>query len=437
MRVAVIGSGVSGSLAARLLASRHEVTLYEAADHLGGHAQTVDVEVDGVRVAADVAFMVFNRRTYPNFCRMLELLGIDSRASDMSFSVRCDATGLEYQGSSLDGLFAQRRNAVDPRFWRMIADIVRFNRSARRAANNPAELANLSAGDFVEQCGVGRRFVSHYLAPMAAAIWSSRPSGVLAFPAPFLIGFFQNHGLLQLRDRPQWRTITGGSRRYVAALLSPLEEAGGIRTGDPVVAVERRPAGVAVRRASGSEECFDEVVFATHADQTLAMLHRPTADERQVLSAFPYQPNRAVLHTDASALPSRSAAWASWNYRLSTESDSPATVTYDLTRLQGLKTPRPLLLTLNPTTPIDPGSVIREFHFTHPAYSADSIGAQPRWDEISGRDRIHYCGAYWGYGFHEDGVNSALAVAKHFGIGLEACTAACTRGSLPTAAGSR
>lgn len=437
MRVAVIGSGVSGSVAARLLASQHEVTLYEAADQLGGHAHTVEVAVGGSRVAADVAFMVFNRRTYPNFCRLLELLGVESRASDMSFSVRCDATGLEYQGSSLNGLFAKRTNAVDPRFWRMIADIVRFNRRARQAAADPATLANLSTGEFVAQCGVGQRFVTHYLAPMAAAIWSSRPSEVLAFPATFLIGFFNNHGLLQLRDRPQWRTIIGGSRNYVEALLRPLEEAGGVRTGDSVVSVQRRPDGVAVRQASGGEEGYDEVVFATHADQTLAMLERPTTEEQQVLSAFPYQPNRAVLHTDAIALPSRPAAWASWNYRLTGEQNTPATVTYDLSRLQGLPTPRPLLLTLNPTAPIAKDAILREFEFTHPAYSPESVNAQSRWPGISGRDRVHYCGAYWGYGFHEDGVNSALAVAKHFGIGLEACTAACTRASSPIAAGSR
>jgi predicted NAD/FAD-binding protein len=428
MRIAVIGAGISGCLAARLLATRHEVTLYEQDSQLGGHARTVEVPLGGVTHAVDVGFMVFNERTYPNFCRMLDLLGVESRPSDMSFSVNDPATGLEYQGSGLRGLFAQRRNALSPSFLRMIGDILRFNREARRAVASGAVREGATVGDFVRSGRFGVRFVKHYLTPMAAAIWSCKPQVILQFPAAFLLGFFANHGLLQIRDRPQWRTIVGGSRRYVAALLDGMQ--GNVRIGDPVTAVQRGAGNIEVHTETGAFEAFDEIVMATHADQTLRLLQNPTENERSLLEAFPYQANRAVLHTDATSLPTRIDAWASWNYRL-TDDDS-ATVTYDLGRLQGFAAPGDLLLTLNDDRHIDQSKVIRSFEFTHPAYSGRSIDAQRRWSEISGRQGVHYCGAYWGYGFHEDGVKSALAVAKHFGIGIEACKAACTKERSPT-----
>jgi predicted NAD/FAD-binding protein len=428
MRIAVIGAGVSGCLAARLLATRHEVTLFEQDSQLGGHARTVEVALGGVTHAVDVGFMVFNERTYPNFCRMLDLLGVESRPSDMSFSVKDPVTGLEYQGSGLRGLFAQRSNALSPSFLRMIGDILSFNREARRVVATGAASEGATVGDFLRSGRFGERFVKHYLTPMAAAIWSCKPQDILQFPAAFLLGFFANHGLLQIRDRPQWRTIVGGSRGYVAALLDGMR--GNVRVSDPVSAVQKGAADIEVHTEAGTVETFDEVVMASHADQTLRLLQNPTDNERSLLEAFPYQANRAVLHTDDTSLPTRCDAWASWNYRLT--DDASATVTYDLGRLQGVAAPGSLMLTLNDDRHIDRQKVIRSFEFTHPAYSARSIDAQLRWSEISGKQGVHYCGAYWGYGFHEDGVNSALAVAKHFGIGIEACTAACTKERSPT-----
>ncbi len=446
MRIAVIGSGISGSLVARLLHSQHEVALFESASYLGGHANTVAAEVDGRTIWADTGFMVFNDRTYPNFCRMLELLNVPSQTSDMSFSVHCNRTGLEYQGSSLNGLFAQRSNLLNPSFYKLLLDIVRFNRvgtaAAKAYSNNSADQDNDQETDqetvaqFLQKHRLGRRFISQYLVPMAAAIWSSEPNAILDFPARFMIGFFNNHGLMQIADRPVWRTICGGSRVYLAKLLESMIES--TRLNCPVERVYRGPDSVKVVSAAG-EESFDQVVFATHSDQTLKMLADPSDDEVATLSCFPYQANDAVLHTDTRLLPQRTAAWASWNYRIpQSDKDHLASVTYDLNRLQNLGLSRPLLLTLNDTAAIDPGKIIRSFVYHHPSYQRSSIEAQRRHGEISGlKQRTHFCGAYWGYGFHEDGVNSALAVAKHFGIGLDSCTVVSTKAMSATAALSR
>ncbi|WP_425401087.1 NAD(P)/FAD-dependent oxidoreductase [Aeoliella sp.] len=429
MRIAVIGLGVSGCVAARLLATRHDVVLYDSNPNPGGHALTVDVDRHGQRVAVDVGFMVFNTRTYPNFCRMLDMLGVASRASDMSFSVRDPQRDFEYQGSGLRGLFAKRANALSPSFWRMIGDILRFNQGGCNAVRLGLP-ANQSVGEFLQAGRFSPGFVHDYLVPMAAAIWSTRPSDVFDYPAKFLIGFFANHGLLQLRNRPQWRTIVGGSRRYVEPLLADLRDR--LHLADPVARVRRGPAGFKVETLCGDVGEFDEVVFACHADQTLRIFPDATDDEADTLTAFPYQPNQAVLHTDQSRLPARRDAWASWNYCLSADRTTPATVTYDLGRLQGVVEPGELLLSLNETEQIDRQKVLKTFEFSHPAYTMQSIAAQSRWATISGRAGAHFCGAYWGYGFHEDGVNSALRVAKQFGIGLEACTAACTKEPSPT-----
>ena len=427
MRIAVIGTGVSGNLVARLLSSRHEVTVFEANDFAGGHANTVDVSVEGRQFSVDTGFMVFNERTYPNFCRLLGLLGVDSQPSEMSFSVHCDRTGLEYQGSSLNGLFAQRLNAVRPSFLRMLVDIARFNRHGMQAAASGILKDGRSVGDFVRDCKVGSRFVEQYLVPMSSAIWSSQPDAILDFPAEFMIGFFANHGLMQLRDRPQWRTIVGGSRSYVRALLGPIQTR--IHLDTPIASVTRTDTDVIVTPVEGPQQHFDQVVLAAHADQSLRMLADPTPAERQILGAFPYQANEAVLHTDTRLLPRRKHAWASWNYHVSAGVQRSAAVTYDLSRLQNHASPTPILLTLNATDDIEPAKILRTFTYQHPAYSRESIAAQCRFQEVSGRNRTHFCGAYWGYGFHEDGVNSALAVAKYFNVGLESCTAASTKDS--------
>ena len=425
MKIAIVGSGISGSLAARLLSTVHEVSLFEANSTPGGHTNTVDVEVFGRSWSVDTAFMVFNRRTYPNFCRLLEILEVESRPSDMSFSVRSSRTGLEYQGSSLNGLFAQRRNLCRGSFLRMLREISRFNRIATKAIATDKLKEGQSVGNFLKTYRFGTRFSEDYLVPMAAAIWSAKPRAIFDFPATFMLGFFANHGLLQLRDRPQWRTICGGARNYLNALLSPIRDA--VRVNCRVQSVTRTVDGVCLTPENGLPEFFDEVVFATHADQTLRMLVDVTAEEQSILECFPYQSSEAVLHTDQSLLPQRRRAWASWNYHIPRSETEAASVTYDLSRLQGLDTPRPLLLTLNETSRIDRTKILRTFHYQHPAFSSASLAAQRRFDEINGKNRTHYCGAYWGYGFHEDGVNSALAVARKFGIGLESCKVVSTK----------
>jgi predicted NAD/FAD-binding protein len=441
-RIAIIGAGVSGLVCARLLATRHDVTIFEADAHLGGHARTVEFEAYGQSYAADVGFMVFNDRTYPNFIRLLKLLDVASQPSDMSFSVRVDGRDLEYQGSSLNGLFAQRRNLARPSFLRMLRDIVRFNRVASLSlASDLIDDPDLTLGEFVRGGGYGREFLDHYLLPMTAAIWSAPPHAVEQFPAAFLFRFFQNHGLIQLRDRPQWRTITGGSRRYVAALTEPLRHLGAIRASTHIAAVERRESvGVIVRDAAGHVELFDVAVLATHAPQALRLLADPTPTERRILGAFATQWNVAVLHTDQSQLPRRQRAWASWNYRVSGDVTRPAAVTYDLNRLQGLGAPGPICLTLNPDAPIAAKSVITTFEFAHPLYSAAAIAAQREWPQLHQHDATSFCGAYWGNGFHEDGVNSALAVCRRFGVGLDdlvPCKVASIREASSTLAASR
>ncbi|GIW98334.1 MAG: amine oxidase [Pirellulaceae bacterium] len=424
MRIAVVGGGISGALAARLLASQHDVTLLESSHYVGGHANTVEVLSENQSVPVDTGFMVFNDQTYPNFCRLLRLLDVPSQPTDMSFSVRCDATSLEYQGSSLDGLFAQRRNLMRPRFLKMIADILRFNRLATRAVTRGDVEPNATVGDYLDRWRLGREFRDHYLLPMAAAIWSSCPGRVHDFPAPFFFGFCHNHGLLRILGRPQWRTIVGGSREYLKKLLAPMADR--VRTGCAVQSVRRTCDHVVVEHSGTSVEIFDQVVLACHADQALEVVQDLDEDERAVLACFPYQRNHAVLHTDTSQLPQCRRAWASWNYRIAGGDERTACVTYDLTRLQRLPSGERILLTLNPVQPIDRAKVLRQFEYAHPAYGRDSAAAQQRWSAVSGWRRLHFCGAYWGYGFHEDGVNSALAVARNFGIELNACTVGST-----------
>ncbi len=435
MRIAIIGTGISGSLAARLLSTKHLVSVFEANHYAGGHAHTVDVAIAGESFPIDTGFMVFNRRTYPNFCRLLELLEVSSQPSDMSFSVRCSQSGTEYQGSSLNGVFAQRSNILRPTFLNMLRDIGRFNRLGTSAATSGELQDGRCVKDFLNGCRLGKRFRDQYLVPMGAAIWSAEPQAILDFPADFMIGFFANHGLMQLRDRPKWRTIAGGSRSYVAALLEPIRDR--VRLNCPVASVTRMPNEVMVKPIHGSPESFDQVVFASHADQALKLLSDATLDEQQILGAFPYHSNEAILHTDSSLLPKRKRAWASWNYHIPPDAAKAASVTYDLSRLQRHNSARPILLTLNDSTHIDPDKILRKFTYHHPAYSCHSIVAQRRYNEINGRRRTHFCGAYWGYGFHEDGVNSALAVTRQFGIELEACTVVSTKEPLRIAALNR
>lgn len=420
MRIAVVGTGISGMVAARLLAREHDVHVFEAGSYIGGHTHTVKVEVGGRQYPVDTGFMVFNDHTYPNFVRMLDSLGVPSRTSDMSFSVRCDRTGLEYQGGTLMGLFAQRRNLFRPSFHRMLRDILRFHREAPQLLHTANDAITLD--DYLRENNYGRQFVDQYLVPLGASIWSTPPGQFRQFPARHTIGFFQNHGLLKLTDRPQWRTIVGGAATYVEALMRPLADR--VRLRCPVARVQRRFDDVVVTPRNGEAEVFDSVVLATHSDQALALLADPSPEEEEILGAIPYQTNEIVLHTDIRLLPRTRRAWASWNYHVSRSEEQTVTLTYNLSRLQGHHSAEPILETLNPTIPIDPAKVLERMTYHHPMYSVEALKAQRRYDEINGQRGTYYCGAYWGYGFHEDGVRSALAVVRSVERAEEPCIAA-------------
>jgi predicted NAD/FAD-binding protein len=415
-KIAIVGGGVAGLVAARCLHRQDEITLFDAEDHAGGHAFTIPLEVDGRTHPVDVGFMVYNEATYPEFTRLLDRLGVTTRSTEMSFGVRCERSGLEYSGSGLGGFFAQRRNLLRPSFYRLARDIVRFNREARRV---------LDAGDaaptlrgFLVRHGFGRLFVDKYIVPMGAAIWSASPDRLLDFPAPFFLRFFENHGLLSIGDHHTWRVIEGGSRRYVDALTAPFRDR--IRLRTPVRAVRRDADGPRLTLESGETERFDKVVLATHADQSLALLEDPSPAEREILRAFPYQRNDAVLHSDESVLPRSRRAHASWNYHVPRQPVDRVRVTYDLRRLQHHDSDRPLLLTLNHSGTLDASTVFRRMEFWHPCFTPASVRAQQRHAEISGVRGTYYCGAYWRYGFHEDGVRSGLRVGRQLGAGAVA-----------------
>jgi len=412
MRIAIIGSGIAGLTCAHLLARQHALTVFEAADWVGGHTHTVDVNWGGQQYALDTGFIVFNDWTYPHFIRLLEHLGVASRPTQMSFAVHDPASGLEYNGHNLDTLFAQRRNLLSPAFWGMLRDILRFNRQALADLDNRRIEEDTTLGSYLRTHGYGRRFINHYIVPMGSAIWSMSRADMLGFPLQFFVRFCRNHGLLSVNQRPQWRVIEGGSRSYVAPLCQPFAER--IRRNCPVARVIRDPDGVTVISAAGTER-FDKVVFACHSDQALALLATPSADERAVLGTLTYASNDVVLHTDTRLLPRRRRAWASWNYRLGGAEQAPAALTYNMNILQGIDAPVTFCVSLNQTAQIDPAQVLARFSYSHPQYSLAALAAQARQGELQGRQHSYYCGAYWGNGFHEDGVLSALKVAEYFG----------------------
>lgn len=423
MKIAIIGSGISGLVAARLLVADHDIHVFEANSYAGGHTNTVSFTAFGRQYAADTGFMVCNDRTYPNFLALLRMLEVPTRYSDMSFSVRCDKSGMEYQGSSLNGLFAQRRNLFRPAFYRMLLDVLRFNRqSLELLQGNDNEL---ELGQYLERNRYGREFIEHYLVPMGAAIWSAPPERFRQFPARFIVNFFNNHGLLTVRGHPRWKTVQGGAARYVQAITRPFADR--IRLNCRVVAVRRYPEHVSVAWDRGGTEEFDAVVLAAHSDESLAMLADASEAERDILGAIAYQRNETVLHTDVRQLPRRRRAWASWNYRIPCEDGQPVVLTYNLNRLQGHVSPDPICVTLNGTPGLDKTKILREIEYHHPIYSREALAAQRRFHEINGKNRTYFCGAYWGHGFHEDGVNSALAIGQCFGKQLESCAVAFTR----------
>jgi predicted NAD/FAD-binding protein len=419
MKIAIIGTGISGMVAAFLLHRDHDLMVFEAADYIGGHTNTLTVDWQGMNYEVDTGFIVFNDWTYPNFMRVLDRLQMDSQPSEMSFSVRCERTDLEYNGTTLNTLFAQRRNLVRPSFYRMIRDILRFNREAplllREVGPGP------SLGTYLQANRYSTEFVRYYIVPMGAAIWSSGQAAMDAFPARYLVQFFRNHGMLSVDDRPTWRVIKGGSKRYAERLTQPFRDR--IHLKSPVTGISRYPDHVEVRCEVRQREFrrfrFDAVVLACHSDQALAMLADPSPQEKEILGAIHYQENEAVLHTDASLLPRRRLAWAAWNYHLTKTSSDRAVVTYYMNRLQNLSAPVEFCVTLNHTGAIRPASVLKRIRYHHPVYSHGTVAAQQRHGEINSINRTYYCGAYWGFGFHEDGVNSALAVCRHFGKGLD------------------
>ena len=401
MRIAIIGTGIAGNVAALKLRDSHEITVYEAAGYVGGHTNTIDVEEGGRTIPIDTGFIVFNDRTYPNFIRLLDDIGQASQPSEMSFSVHSEDGRVEYKGSSLNGLFARRSNLFRPSFHRMIRDILRFFREAVSDIQRFGR--QMTLGEYLSARGYSREFIDDYLVPMTAAIWSSEPVAVLDMPALFLVRFFKNHGLLQLQDRPQWRVIEGGSREYVRRLVAGHEDR--IRLNSPVESVKRKEGGVEITSATGGREFYDCVFMACHSDQALGMLADPTAAEEAVLGAIRYQPNEATLHTDTSILPGKRRAWSSWNY-------------YNMNILQGLSADNTYVVTLNGNHLVDPSKVIRRVQYDHPMYTLETVAAQQRQEELN-CDRTFYCGAYWRNGFHEDGVVSALDAVRHFEEKLE------------------
>jgi len=410
MKIAVIGTGIAGNVAARNLCKEHDITVYEAGEHVGGHTHTHDILHEGRHHAVDTGFIVFNDWTYPNFIALLDELGVASQPTNMGFSSRCEMTGIEYSGSSLNQLFSQRRNLFRPRFHGMIRDILRFNRKSRELIAYKNE--TLSLGRYLEENNYGRLFIDNYIIPMGAAIWSTDPQQMLAFPACYFVRFFANHGLLNVRDRPQWRVIKGGSREYVKRLTAPFRDR--IRLNQAVVAVERKPTHVEVQTSDGMTEHYDQLFIATHSDQALGMLADPSEQEQSILGAIPYQTNEVVLHTDTSLLPNKRRTWAAWNYLRRQDDNRRVSVTYNMNMLQGLQAAETFCVTLNDTHNINPDRIIRRIQYDHPVYTTAGVAAQQRHREINGQRRTWYCGAYWRFGFHEDGVVSALNALQDF-----------------------
>lgn len=415
MNVAIIGTGISGLAAAHRLHREHRLTLFEASDWIGGHTHTHDVEWAGRRFAIDTGFIVHNERNYPRFRALMDELGVATKRTSMSFSVACERTGLEYGSTNLASLFAQKRNLLRPVFHGMLASILRFNREAPRLLDH--EDALLTLGEYLARHRYPRAFVDQYIVPMGAAVWSASTEQMLAFPAQFFVRFLHNHGMLSIRNQPQWRVIEGGSREYVRALVRPFADR--IRLSTPVRSVRRFPDRVEIATEAGLER-FDAVVLASHADQSLRLLADPTESERQILSALPYQRNETVLHVDESRMPARRRAWSSWNYRIPREGQATVSVTYDMNILQGLEdAPATFLVSLNDEARIDPAKVLARMTYHHPVYTVAGIAARKRRSEISGANRTAFAGAYWGYGFHEDGVESGFDAADRIASALE------------------
>lgn len=409
MKIAIIGSGIAGNTIAHHLHKKHDITIFESGSHIGGHTHTHQIRHEGQDISVDTGFIVFNDRTYPHFIALLEELNVAWRPSNMSFSVRCENTGLEYNGTTLNSLFAQRLNLLRPSFHKMIRDILRFNKNSLELLGDGSEI---KLGEYLKLGGYSKKFIDYYIIPMGSAIWSTDALQMLDFPARFFVRFFHNHGMLSVDDRPEWRTIIGGSASYVEKLTKPFIQS--IRLNTPIESVRRLKDSVRLKPTRGEEEKFDYVFLACHSDQALNILSDPTQTESAVLGAIPYQVNSIHLHHDQKLMPKKKLAWAAWNYHITTPAPERVAVTYDMNILQGIESHEHLLVTLNHAKDIDPTKIIKRIDYMHPVYTLKGASAQAKHAEISGVNRTGFAGAYWRNGFHEDGVVSALEAIKHF-----------------------
>ena len=415
--IAIIGSGISGLTAAYLLSKKYKVTVFEKNGKVGGHTATVDIEKDSVGYAIDTGFIVFKDKTYPNYLALLSEIGIGRQATEMSFSVHNCHTGLEYNGHNLDTLFAQRSNLFKPKFWLLVKEILRFNKLCKKVYEDNNYIDGMTLGKFLSANSFSYFFAEHYILPMGAAIWSSSLEQMEDFEFRFFVQFFHNHGLLNIADRPQWYVIPKGSRSYLAPLCEPFKD--NIRLNADISGITRNKETVIVHFNNTPSEQFDEIVIACHSDEALSLLNDASEDETSVLSAMPYSENSVILHTDKTLLPNREKAWASWNYQLSKDRSKAASVTYNMNILQGLKSEHTFCVTLNQKEDINPATILGEFIYHHPIFSADSINAQKRRPLICGVNNTHFAGAYWHSGFHEDGVRSAVEIANKFECFIE------------------
>ena len=414
MKIAIIGTGISGLTSAYLLSKEHIVHVYEAQEYIGGHVHTLPVHLNGLSYEIDTGFIVFNDRTYPNFNKLLNKINVLSQPTSMSFSVKCETTGLEYNGTSLNGLFAQRLNLIKPSFLLMVKDILRFNRDAKEFLTDSVE--EITFGEFLNRGGYSNALKNNYALPMASAIWSAKSKVIENANFRFFAQFFENHGMLNISDRPQWRVIKGGSKQYTLKLIEPITNK--IRINSPVDKIIRKNKGIEVVYNKQQKELYDRVIIATHSDQALKMIENPSNAEIEILSSIPYQTNVAHLHWDCSVLPKQKNAWASWNYFKPNKMKDETTVTYYMNMLQSLDMPKNICVSLNMEEHINPKKIYKKIIYQHPVFTSEAILAQKKHKEIDGIDKIHFCGAYWGSGFHEDGVNSALSVCKVFGRSL-------------------
>lgn len=416
-KTAIIGSGIAGLSCAHLLHKKYDITVFEKNNYIGGHTATIDIQVDGVKRAIDTGFIVFNDRTYPYFEKLLKRIGVERQPTEMSFSVHNQQTGFEYNGHTFASLFAQKRNIFRPRFWKLLSDIVRFNTLCKKLYHDNDYQSEQMLGQLLDKHGFNDFFRYHYILPMGAAIWSTSIKEMSNVGVEFFVKFFFNHGLLDITNRPQWYVIPGGSREYINPLISGFKDR--IKLNTDIQSIFRTPDQVLIRLKNGTVEQFDHVIFACHSDQALALLENPSTDEKAILSAIPYTENSVILHTDTALLPKRKAAWASWNYLLTDNLDKAAIVTYQMNILQGITSKTQFCVTLNHRQGIDKNKILREFTYHHPVFNKTSIAAQQQKQLIDGVNNSYFCGAYWYNGFHEDGVKSAVDVARKLGVDFE------------------